>query len=269
MTKNLIKGGLHLSDDSISLNTKQHSLDETTNKLLFIKGNVETNNSDKAKGDSLYAQKNYTLYKFFDIKNYKGNKFNLPADIEENDVHKIYLFGVNEKNSNYFVKKNNKVNNFDFSKHYNNIGKALNILYSNGGNVKIILLAHYIESKELYIIFYMNKQDDIINKFNSLKMSFFTTLFINYDNNEYLKKNFKISHLKDLINFTETKMVKSSGTSTRGSGGHGGYNKKLKRKELNTMSLNELKQLHRNNGIKMNGNKTFNALINNYIKNYK
>jgi hypothetical protein len=49
----------------------------------------------------------------------------------------------------------------------------------------------------------------------------------------------------------------------------GGYKKKLKRKKLNTMSLNELKQLHRNNGIKMNGNKTVNALINNYIKNYK
>jgi len=49
----------------------------------------------------------------------------------------------------------------------------------------------------------------------------------------------------------------------------GGYKRKLKRKELNTMSLNELKQLHRNNGIKMNGNKTVNALINNYIKNYK
>ena len=49
----------------------------------------------------------------------------------------------------------------------------------------------------------------------------------------------------------------------------GGYRRKLKRRELNTISLNELKQLHRNNGIKMNGNKTVNALINNYIKNYK
>ena len=35
------------------------------------------------------------------------------------------------------------------------------------------------------------------------------------------------------------------------------------------MTLNELKQLHRNNGIKMNSNKTVNALIDNYIKNYK
>lgn len=49
----------------------------------------------------------------------------------------------------------------------------------------------------------------------------------------------------------------------------GGINRKLKRKELNTMSLNELKQLHRNNDIKINGNKTVNALIDNYIKNYK
>jgi hypothetical protein len=52
-------------------------------------------------------------------------------------------------------------------------------------------------------------------------------------------------------------------------GVRGGINRKLKRKELNTMTLNELKQLHRNNGIKMNSNKTVNALINNYIKNYK
>jgi hypothetical protein len=52
-------------------------------------------------------------------------------------------------------------------------------------------------------------------------------------------------------------------------GASGGYKRKLKRKELNTMTLNELKQLHKNNGIKMNSNKTVNALINNYIKNYK
>ena len=51
-----------------------------------------------------------------------------------------------------------------------------------------------------------------------------------------------------------------------GSVASGGYNRKLKRKELNTMSLNELKKLHRNNSIKMNGNNTVNALINNYIK---
>lgn len=48
----------------------------------------------------------------------------------------------------------------------------------------------------------------------------------------------------------------------------GGNNRKLKRKELNTMSLNELKQLHRNAGINMNSNKTVNALINNYIKHH-
>lgn len=47
-----------------------------------------------------------------------------------------------------------------------------------------------------------------------------------------------------------------------------GGNRKLKRRELNTMSLNELKQLHRNNGINMNSNKTVNALINNYIKHH-
>lgn len=49
----------------------------------------------------------------------------------------------------------------------------------------------------------------------------------------------------------------------------GGINRKLKRKELNTMSLTELKQLHKISGIKMNNNRTIKALINNYIKNYK
>ena len=47
----------------------------------------------------------------------------------------------------------------------------------------------------------------------------------------------------------------------------GGYKKKLKRKELNTLSLAELKQLHRSNGIKMNNNRNKIGLINNYIKN--
>lgn len=49
----------------------------------------------------------------------------------------------------------------------------------------------------------------------------------------------------------------------------GGNKKKLKRKKLNTMSLTELKQLHKISGIKMNNNRTIKALINNYIKNYK
>ena len=40
-----------------------------------------------------------------------------------------------------------------------------------------------------------------------------------------------------------------------------------KRKELNTLSLAELKQLHRSNGIKMNNNRNKIGLINNYIKN--
>ena len=46
-----------------------------------------------------------------------------------------------------------------------------------------------------------------------------------------------------------------------------GGNIKLKRKELNTLSLAELKQLHRSNGIKMNNNRNKIGLINNYIKN--
>lgn len=48
----------------------------------------------------------------------------------------------------------------------------------------------------------------------------------------------------------------------------GGYKRKLKRKELNTLSLAELKQLHKSNSIKMNNNRNKIGLINNYIKNY-
>jgi hypothetical protein len=47
----------------------------------------------------------------------------------------------------------------------------------------------------------------------------------------------------------------------------GGYKRKLKRKELNTLSLAELKQLHKSNSIKMNNNRNKIGLINNYIKN--
>ena len=49
----------------------------------------------------------------------------------------------------------------------------------------------------------------------------------------------------------------------------GGKKRKLTRKQLNIMTLTELKQLHKVNKIKMNNNRTIKALINNYIKNYK
>ena len=70
----------------------------------------------------------------------------------------------------------------------------------------------------------------------------------------------------DLAN---SELTDRSGSGTTVPAAMGGYSRKLKRKELNTMTLNELKQLHRNNGIKMNSNKTVNALIDNYIKNYE
>ena len=46
----------------------------------------------------------------------------------------------------------------------------------------------------------------------------------------------------------------------------GGGKRKLTRKQLNIMTLTELKQLHKVNKIKMNNNRTIKALINNYIK---
>ncbi len=52
-------------------------------------------------------------------------------------------------------------------------------------------------------------------------------------------------------------------------GVQGGGKRKLTRKQLNIMTLTELKQLHKVNKIKMNNNRTIKALINNYIKNYK
>ena len=50
---------------------------------------------------------------------------------------------------------------------------------------------------------------------------------------------------------------------------HSGGKRKLTIKQLNIMTLTELKQLHKVNKIKMNNNRTIKALINNYIKNYK
>jgi hypothetical protein len=55
------------------------------------------------------------------------------------------------------------------------------------------------------------------------------------------------------------------GQNLRASGGK----RKITRKQLNTMTLTELKQLHKVNKIKMNNNRTIKALINNYIKNNK
>lgn len=89
----------------------------------------------------------------------------------------------------------------------------------------------------------------------------------------------KIDNLKDLIDELKINFINHV-EGVRGLGPNerttlkafdkwinGGYKKNIKRKELYTLSLAELKQLHRSNGIKMNNNRNKIGLIKNYIKN--
>ena len=92
------------------------------------------------------------------------------------------------------------------------------------------------------------------------------------------KKN-KIKELQNKIYEFEDEILKDSNKDTESKYNNlknelnelrrmdGGYKRKLKRKELNTLSLAELKQLHKSNSIKMNNNRNKIGLINNYIKN--
>jgi len=92
------------------------------------------------------------------------------------------------------------------------------------------------------------------------------------------KKN-KIKELQNKIYEFEDEILKDSNKDTYSEYNNlkneldklkimtGGYKRKLKRKELNTLSLAELKQLHKSNSIKMNNNRNKIGLINNYIKN--
>jgi hypothetical protein len=198
MTKNLIKGGLHIIDNKAPI-TKLHKIDGI-NIINIVKADVETEGTEGSKGDSLNAKKKYTLYKLFDINNYNSENFILPPSITNTDVNNIYLFGLREKK--FFVKKNNKVNG-DLKEHYNDIGKSLKNLYKNGGNVNIILV-HHNESKELYIFFVMNNNIKE-EKFNLFENGFSVSLF-NNDNND-LKKKLDISYLNDLIEFTKKKVI--------------------------------------------------------------
>lgn len=110
------------------------------------------------------------------------------------------------------------------------------------------------------------------------KTYYFKVLFkgFQYKNNFYFEKTIKKKEILTKTGYTgpfrvpdaELPLSRTSSNDSIQSVPGGGGNTKLKRKELNAMSLNELKQLHRNNGIKMNSNKTVNALINNYIKHH-
>lgn len=114
------------------------------------------------------------------------------------------------------------------------------------------------------------ENDSIFQDINRFFIKFSVNFNIIYDKKRdtiYYSKNTEDFDKKHIKKYDNQIYIQESTDASNIQ--NAGYNKKLKRKELNTMSLNELKQLHRNNGIKMNGNKTVNALINNYIKNYK
>lgn len=153
------------------------------------------------------------------------------------------------------------------------------------------------EFKSEFIEYTVNKEDvdvDITSLTFKKIIKFKVTFLIIYDENEdkiYYSRTFDqntIHTLSDTFDGTYKKIKKdaplAAPTQTPPTtpashlvigeeGGevptHGGGKRKLTRKQLNIMTLTELKQLHKVNKIKMNNNRTIKALINNYIKNYK
>ena len=152
------------------------------------------------------------------------------------------------------------------------------------------------EFKSEFIEYKVKNSDNVIESLLTLNkiIKFKVTFLIIYDENEdkiYYSRTFDqntIHTLSDTFDGTYKKIKKdaplAAPTQTPPTtpashmvigeeGGevptHGGGKRKLTRKQLNIMTLTELKQLHKVNKIKMNNNRTIKALINNYIKNYK
>jgi len=106
--------------------------------------------------------------------------------------------------------------------------------------------------------------NELAEKLANNKLLLKVVLNINNELISFIKENDENENQKYLKN-----IIKKNYLKMKMDGGCNNNNNKLKRKELNKMSINELKELHKSNGIKMNSCRTVNALINNYIKNYK
>ena len=191
MINKLIKGGLKKTNPITYEN--YHKLDNE-NKITYAKIDVVTN--DIVDNN----QKNFTLYKFFNVIMYNKELFNLPKDI---NIKNIYLFGFhNGFVDNFFVKKNKDVieGTNALRDYTNTIGASLKKLYEDNEINKYleIILVHYKDENNsgLYIIF--NTTSFVDKYYNKLKKSFVSN-FIDDDN---LKKQLKFSNLNNLIKFT-------------------------------------------------------------------
>jgi len=145
------------------------------------------------------------------------------------------------------------------------------------------------EFKSDFIEYTVNKEDVDITSLTFKKIiKFKVTFLIIYDENEdkiYYSRTFDqntIHTLSDTFDGTYKKIKKDAPLAPLANEAdltqqvpvedevnHSGGKRKLTIKQLNIMTLTELKQLHKVNKIKMNNNRTIKALINNYIKNYK
>ena len=148
----------------------------------------------------------FTLYNIESFNKYENKTFNLPNLGDDiNSIEHLFLCGFLKKmiNKNFFIKKGKHKNN---NKSFEVIGETLHKICANlkdKGSEKIqIILAHSTEKKALCIIFNMKNIDS--KYYNILKNSLPDTLF---SDEKFLEGKIEISQLKDLIDFTNEKLV--------------------------------------------------------------
>ena len=193
MTKKKIIGGLNKLEGTFNSGT--HRLDGVSD-FIYAQYDVETHPDP----ERINSQKQFTLYRFFDITEYKSENFKLPNSIDTEKIKTIFFFGYRDDwiDKTFFVKKNKNTTDSNFIK--NNIGKILYKLYENDSSKTEIILVHYNNQNNggLYIILNMTGSD---NKYNNLKNYLLSPSDFEDDNNLTKKLNF--SYLKNLIQFTD------------------------------------------------------------------
>jgi len=263
MNYKFMKGGMQFFDrqppDTGYISLYGDGDGDEQNKLQYTKKTVQTHLKTEDNKSLIF-----TLYNIESFNKYENENFDLSNLIDDmidiNSIEHLYLCGFLTKISRreLFIKKGKVGEEGNKEKHFKAIGKTLYKLLSEKIKDKIqIILAHSKEKNTLCIIFNMSNMHS--NYYKSLKNSLPYTLFSDEKN---LEKKIEKSQLENLIEFTNEKLVIKPIAD-------GGGKRKLTRKQLNIMTLTELKQLHKVNKIKMNNNRTIKALINNYIKNYK
>jgi len=202
MNYNFMKGGLQFVNIKEPAVPKYLSLCNDGKNILYYKQKeVETYMIRK---DNTPLR--FTLYNIESFNKYENKTFNLPNLGDDiNSIEHLFLCGFLKKmiNKNFFIKKGKHKNN---NKSFEVIGETLHKICANlkdKGSEKIqIILAHSTEKKALCIIFNMKNIDS--KYYNILKNSLPDTLF---SDEKFLEGKIEISQLKDLIDFTNEKLV--------------------------------------------------------------